>query len=57
MGSAAILAQQGTIVKSGKQAKCRIYRWMETEDGAHVHSVISLNNKEVGNNAKSSHRK
>ena len=57
MGTHAILAQQGTIVKSGKQAKCRNYRWIETEDGAHVHNAMFLNNKEVGNNAKSSHRK
>ena len=57
MGTHAILAQQCTIVKSGKQAKCRNYRWIETEDGAHVHNAMFLNNKEVGNNAKSSHRK
>ena len=30
---------------------------METEDGAHVHTAIFLSDKEVGNNAKSSHRK
>ena len=57
MGTPAISAQQGTIVKSGKQAKCRDYRWMETEDGAHVHNAIFLNDKEIGNNTKSSHRK
>ena len=57
MGTPAISAQQGTIVKSGKQAKCRNYRWMETEDGAHVHNAIFLNNKEIGNNTKSSHKK
>ena len=33
MGTPAISAQQGTIVKSGKQAECRNYRWMETGDG------------------------
>ena len=57
MGTPAILAQQGKIVKSGKQAKCRNYRWMETEDGTHVHNAIFLDNKEVGNNAKSSRKK
>jgi len=54
MGTAAILAQQGTTVKSEKQAKCRNYSWIETEDGAHVHNAIFLNDKEVGNK---SHRK
>ena len=57
MGTPAISAQQGTIVKSAKQAKCRNYIWMETGDGAYVHNVIFLNNKKVGNNAKSGHRK
>ena len=51
MGTPAISAQQGTIVKSGKEAKCRNYRRMETEDGAQVHNAIFLNDKEVGNNA------
>ena len=53
MGTPAISAQQGTIVKSRKQAKCRNYRWMEAEDRAHVHNAIFLKDKEVGSNAKS----
>ena len=57
MGTSAISAQQGTMVKSRKQAKCRNYRLMEAEDKAHIHNAIFLNDKEVGNNVKSSHRK
>ena len=30
---------------------------METGDGAYVHNAIFLNDKKVGNNAKSGHRK
>ena len=51
MGTPKISAQQRTVVKSGKQAKCRNCRRMETEDGAQVHNAIFLNDKEVRNNA------
>ena len=30
---------------------------MDTDDGVHGHNVVFLNHKEVGNDAKSSHRK
>ena len=57
MGTPAISAQQGTMVKSRKQAKCRNYRWKEAEDMAYIHNAIFLNDKEAGNNVKPSHRK
>ena len=38
MGTPAISAQQGTVGRSGKQAKCRNYRLMETEDG-HMYTM------------------
>ena len=57
VGPPSLLASLGTIAKSGKQVNCRNYRRMETEDGAQVHNAIFLSDKEVGNNAKSSHRK
>ena len=52
----AIMAKDATA-KSGKQANCRNFRWMDTDNRVHIHNAIFLNYKEVGNNAKSSHRK
>ena len=51
MGTPKISAQQCTVVKSGKQAKCRNCRRMEMEGGAQVHNAIFLNDKEAESNA------
>ena len=48
-GTLAISAPQGTIAKSGKQLIVE-----DTDDG---HNAVFLKHKEVGNNAKFSHRK